>query len=351
MRETDIKPLVDAPHCLVWPFPPGEECFTAWKKEISSIVDASVPAGPDRPLFDYHGYTWQLPQAFLHMSGGSAMAMSRAQRVIDDRPISQMALYLLTEGSVTGDYDGLTQNQEPGDIVAIDYSLPYECQTPRYEGLTITFDKSVAPAGLLNNHVHGVVLKANSSAGALLGSQIRLLADHVNGLSIDQAQAAVDGILRFAATAFPAAAAIDRRSNVSLYDRASQMARRKLSDPDFGPDELATALGISRSTLFRLFSAHGGVQRWQLTERLRASLRSIMESGGKLKISAIARQHGFRSDAHFSRAFQKRYQTSPSSALSVASTSKGAIQYTSWLDKSAKKERAMIEAWLESARG
>lgn len=351
MPDTEIKSHVNAPHCLEWPFSPGEECFAAWKKEISFILDASIPDDADKSQFDYHGYTWQLPQAFLHNSGGSAMAMSRPQRVIDGTPISQMTLYLLTEGSVSGDYDGLIQNTEPGDILVIDYSLPFECQTPGYEGLTITFDKSVAPAGLLNDNVHGVLLKASSSAGALLGSQIRSLADHINGLSIDQAQAAVDGILRFAGTALPAAASVDRRNGVSLFQRASRMARRELSDPDFGPDELAAAMGISRSTLFRLFTAHGGVQRWLLAERLRASLRSIIESDGKLKISAIASQHGFRSDAHFSRAFLKRYQTSPSSALSVASASKSSIQYSSWLDKIAKKEGAVIEAWLVSARG
>jgi len=334
---------------MTWPFPPGTACLAAWQKAISALVDGTIPADADPASFDFHGCTWQLPQAFLHKNGGSAVTLSRPQHVIEDRPNSQMALYLVIGGSITTDYDGLIRNHEPGDIIAIDYSVPYESHTPGYEGITITFDKSSAPRGLQGN-VHGAVLLANSSAGALLGAQIRSLADHINGLSVDQAQSAVDGILRLAATTFSASAMKAKHDNASLFQQASQIARRALSDPDFGPDTLAGALNISRSKLFRLFAAHSGVQRWLLTERLRASLRAIVDSAGRVKISAIARNNGFRSEAHFSRAFQKRYQISPSQVVDLATGTKSSTMYLSWLKQNAKKEGATIEAWLASAR-
>lgn len=273
------------------------------------------------------------------------MTLSRPQHVINDRPVLQMSIYLVTGGKITTDYDGLILNHEPGDIVAIDYSLPYESRTPGFEGIAITFDKSSAPAGL-RGHVHGAVLTANSSAGAVLGSQIRSLVDHINGLSVEQAQSAVDGILRFAETTFPESATRMKRDSVHLFQLATQTARRKLSDPDFGPEELASALSISRSKLFRLFEAHGGVQRWLLAERLSASLHCIALSSGRQKISAIARDHGFRSEAHFSRAFQKRYQVSPSSVVNLTKGMKGANHYLDW----PKEKGATIEAWLASAR-
>lgn len=347
MRNADTP--VIAPHCSTWPYPPGADCLAAWKAAIYALVDGTVPADTDPALFDFHGCTWQLPQAFLHRNGGSAVTLSRPQHVIDERPISQIALCLVTDGHITTNYDGLIRNHGPGDLAVIDYSLPYESSSAGYEAITITFDKSNAPAGLQDD-VHGMALTAHSSAGALLGAQIRALVDHINGLSVDQAQAAVDGILRFVETSFRTSAKTVRPDNASLLHRASQLARRKLSDPDFGPDELASALTISRSKLFRLFEAHGGVQRWLLAERLRASLRSIVESAGRQKISEIAHRHGFRSEAHFSRAFQKRYQTSPSSVRSLAIGPEGSALYMSWLKQNATKESAMIEAWLEAAQ-
>lgn len=347
MPEADANSQTCASRGIVWPFPPGEECFAAWKTALSRLVDCAIPADADPASFDFHGCSWQLPNAFVQVNGGSAMTMSRTQQVIDDRPISQMSLYLVTDGSVVTDYDGRKRAHVPGDIVAVDYSLPYESCTPGYEGITLTFDRNSAPSGLQGN-VHGMVLTANSSAGNLLGIQIRSLVDHIDGLSVDQAQSAVDGILRFAATTLPAAA-LRRRRDEPVVDRAHRLARMRMSDPDFGPDDLALALGVSRSKLFRSFEAHGGVQRWLLAERLTASLQTIIKSAGKLKISVIAHQHGFRSEAHFSRAFRKRYEMSPSSALALTIGSQGAAMYLNWAEN-ARNVGSTAEAWLMSAQ-
>ncbi len=231
------------------------------------------------------------------------MAMSRTQQVIEERTTPHMVLYMVLEGRVTSNYDGLTQEHLPGDIVVVDYSLPYESQSPGYEGIALTFDKTSMPTEFQNN-AHGLVLTAKDHAGAMLGKLITALAEHIEGLSVHQSQVTVDSILRFAAAAFATPTTRERRDKRFLFQRASSAARQRLSDPDFGPDELVAVLGVSRSNLFRLFEPHGGVQRWMLAERLRASLQSILRSTPDHKIAAIARNHGFRSEAHFSRAFQ-----------------------------------------------
>lgn len=334
---------------LVWPYPPGAESYAAWKAALSRLVDCSIPADFDLASFEFYGCTWQLPGAFLQINGGSAMTMSRTWQVIDDRPNSQISLYLVTSGEIATDYDGQKRHHSPGDIVAVDYSRPYECHTSGYEGITITFDRASAPSKLQGD-VHGMVLTADSSAGIYLGGQMRSLVDHVDDFSVDQAQSAVDGILRFAEATLPAAASRSKHDDIPVLDRAYRLARGKMSDPDFGPDQLAAALNVSRSKLFRSFEGHGGVQRWLLGERLKASLRAIVLSEGKLKISAVAHQHGFRSEAHFSRAFKKRYDISPSLVLDLAKHSKGSAMYLSWVKNNPKEEKATIEAWLASAR-
>ncbi len=349
MLEADSTSDIATPQRIEWPFPPGRECLAAWKSALSLLVDCSIPEGADPALFDFHGCSWQLPGAFLHVSGGSAMAMSRTQQVIDDRPTLHMVLYMVLEGRVTSVYDGLIQEHVPGDIVVVDYSLPYVSQTSGYEGIALTFDKTSAPSGLQNG-AHGLVLTANENAGAMLGTQIKSLAEHIGGLSIDQSQAAVDGILHFAAAAFTAPGTRERRDKRSLFQGASSTARQRLSDPDFGPDELAAALCVSRSKLFRLFEPHGGVRRWMLAERLRGSLQSIVQSTPDTKIAAIARSHGFRSEAHFSRAFQKRYQVSPSSVRTLARDTVGTTLYETLLQQGGRNGGAIVEAWLVSAR-
>lgn len=348
MVEADGNPKTCASHRVVWPFPPGAECYAAWKTALSQLVDCAIPVDADVASFEFHGCSWQLPEAFLQTNGGTAMSMSRPQRVIDDRPIPQMSLFLLIGGSVVTDYDGCKRTHAPGDVIAVDYSLPYESYTPGYEGITLTFDKSSAPPGLQGD-IHGMVLTADSSAGNILGTQFRSLVAHIDGLSVVQAQAAVDGILQFAAATLPAATPRKMRDDPSILHRAYSLARKRMSDPDFGPEDLALELGMSRSKLFRSFEEHGGVQRWLLGKRLTASLHAIVRSAGKQKISAIAHQHGFRSEAHFSRAFRKRYEMSPSSALALTKRSQGGSAYLNWEEKGISNEGSTVETWLASA--
>jgi len=349
MNQVGVISHPRALHGTSWPFSPGESNLAAWRTALTRLVDCSIPPHVDPALFDFHGRSWQLPEAFVQTNGGSAMVMSRPQQVIDERPNSQMSLYLVTDGVVLTDYDGHQQSHAAGDIVVVDYSRPYHSQTNGYEGITITFDKARAPLGFQGD-CHGAVLAADSSAGRFLGSQIKALLDHIEGLSIEQAQLAVDNILRFAEGALCAGASENQRGDSSLYERASRLARRKLSDADFGPDELAAALNVSRSKLFRAFAEHGGVQRWMLGERLTASLQTIVRSAGRLKVSTIALQHGFRSEAHFSRAFQKRYDTSPSAALALARQEHGSMMYLDWVETDVHRHGSTVEIWLASVR-
>lgn len=332
-----------------WPFSPGEECFIAWKTALSLLVDCSIPEDADPKFFDFHSSGWQLPGAFLHAMGGSAMSMSRTRRVIDERPTSYMVLYLVLEGQVTSNYDGLIQVHVPGDIVVVDYSMPYESQTPGYEGIALTFDKASMPAELQNN-AHGLVLTANGPAGAVLGAQIKALVEHIGDFSVQQSQVMVDGILQFAAAAFATSKAQEGRDTRLLFQRASSIARQRLHDPDFGPDGLVAALGVSRSKLFRLFEPHGGVQRWILAERLRGSLRAILRSAPELKIATVAHSHGFRSEAHFSRAFHKRYQISPSSVRTLAKEPMRKATYDTLLKQGGGNGGSIAEAWLAATR-
>ena len=351
MFRDDPESPVGTTHGVVWPLPPGRECYTAWKSALSRLVDCDIPAGFDPETFDFHGCSWQLPEAFFQVNGGSAMSMSRSRTVIDERPISQMSIYLLLSGTAVTDYEGLERTLLPGDIAAIDYSQPFQTHTPGYEGITLTFDKVSAPAGLQGN-IHGALLTADSSAGRYLGAQMRSLLDHIDGLTTVQAQSAIDGMLQFAATTLPMAVASShaKRDVASILEAAHRLARARMSDPDFGPNDLAIALGVSRSKLFRSFEASGGVQRWLLGERLTASLQAMVRSAGKLKLSVIAHQHGFRSEAHFSRAFRKRYEMSPSSAQDLVTRSQGSLFYLAWAKTRGTTEGSTIEAWLASAR-
>src|SRR6478752_1494928 len=93
--EPEVASELRASRGLIWPYPPGAESYAAWKAALSRLVDCSIPADFDLASFEFYGCTWQLPEAFLQINGGSAMTMSRTRRVIAERPNSHMSLYLV----------------------------------------------------------------------------------------------------------------------------------------------------------------------------------------------------------------------------------------------------------------
>lgn len=349
MAKLDANALPRRTMGMAWPFPPGRDCFAAWQTAMAPLCDCALAADGDIDTFDFHGHSWQLPEAFVQVHGGSGMTMTRSPAVIAARPKPQLSLYMLTAGSVLSRYEGIERRHGPGEIVVIDYSHPYHSETSGFEGVAITFDKALAPAGFRDG-VHGLIVAADSAAGALLGAQIVTLIALLDRLEVGQAQAAIDGILHFAESVLTPALLDHKRDDMAVFESAARLAVPHLPDADFGPDALAIALNVSRSKLFRAFKDYGGVQRWLLSERLTASLHAIMRSPGSVKISAIAHEHGFRSEAHFSRAFQKRYRISPSSARELAITRADSAPYRDWVSSSGGGSGSVLEAWLSAAR-
>jgi AraC-like DNA-binding protein len=94
---------------------------------------------------------------------------------------------------------------------------------------------------------------------------------------------------------------------------------RHLMDDRLSPESLPRQLRMSRATLYRLFADEGGVAAYILGRRLdRCRALLAADSAGARSIGDIAFSHGFASDAHFSRAFRRRFGMTPREARGTA---------------------------------
>jgi AraC family transcriptional activator of tynA and feaB len=100
-----------------------------------------------------------------------------------------------------------------------------------------------------------------------------------------------------------------------LFMRIRDLIKERFADPDFGPQQAASAAGISLRYLQKLFTQRGFTctefiysLRLNQAARLldRRKLLSIREP-----ISAIAYACGFRDYTHFARQFRRRFGSSP----------------------------------------
>ncbi|OMI84589.1 hypothetical protein BSZ07_38075 [Streptomyces sp. M1013] len=147
----------------------------------------------------------------------------------------------------------------------------------------------------------------------------------------------------------------------ALLSRIQEYIERHLGDPGLTPESIARAHRISVRYLHRLFETEDTtVSRWVQRRRLQACRRDLArrQTVGRT-ISSVARQRGFASAAHFSRAFRATYGMSPAEwrrfALHTPSapvSSRPAMQYdavTGLLPRSLDPRLAQQETGTEAA--
>jgi DNA-binding response OmpR family regulator/AraC-like DNA-binding protein len=105
----------------------------------------------------------------------------------------------------------------------------------------------------------------------------------------------------------------------SPFLRAVEAAiRAHLADEDFGVADLAAAVGVSRSKLYRDLRAVTDASPADLIWRVRVEAGRQLLAAGEGTVSEVAYGVGFKSVAHFSRRFREHHGTAPSEVTPAA---------------------------------
>jgi len=99
----------------------------------------------------------------------------------------------------------------------------------------------------------------------------------------------------------------------TMLTRILAYARRHLTEPDLGPQRIASAHNISLRQLYTLFQHAGlGLEPWIITQRLEGARIDLTSHASQHRtIAAIARSWGFTSPSHFATRFRAAYGLSP----------------------------------------
>lgn len=93
--------------------------------------------------------------------------------------------------------------------------------------------------------------------------------------------------------------------------RVHYLIGENLRSPTFGEADIRQALGISRSSLYRLFNGVGGVKRYIQRERLMQARALLADPRNGKPIFKIAEEMCFCDASSFSRAFKCEFGVSP----------------------------------------
>jgi AraC-like DNA-binding protein len=187
----------------------------------------------------------------------------------------------------------------------------HESSTTRTIHIAIPRDAATA-RGLDVAELHGAVLR--SGAAAMLGPHLLGVRDAAPELGVEDGALLAESFLDLLGLAV---AASGRPPIIDIgRDAAAFAARTAIEDGLGSPAQtianLCRQLGMSRSSLHRLFEAEGGVQAYIRGRRLAAVRRALLDPACIEPIHALADRFGFSDGPHLSRLFRARYGLSPS---------------------------------------
>ncbi|PTL78875.1 helix-turn-helix domain-containing protein [Vitiosangium sp. GDMCC 1.1324] len=156
----------------------------------------------------------------------------------------------------------------------------------------------------------------------IAGGMAQLLAEHVRSLIRAAPALTVKDAPHFARATQQMVTACLAPSQDSLAEARPQLQatlamqarryiERNLMEPDLSSEQIRVALGLSRSSLYQLFESFNGVARYIQGRRLERIHAALGDPAEHRRIADIAYDYGFTNEAHFSRAFRRRFGYAP----------------------------------------
>ena len=203
---------------------------------------------------------------------------------------------------------------DPGDFALFDSTRPYTVTFTgpgAFEHVIYRVPRASLDARSDLGTATALRVRAASGAGRLASPYLRTLAHP--GPSWPPGSSFVDAGLDLAVAALRTVAGSPDPRHRAVASGLRDYALARLGDPGLSPEAVARAGYVSVRQLHRVFAREGlTFGRWVREQRLRRCAEDLADPRLRhLAIAEIAARWGFRSAAHFTRAFRARYGLTP----------------------------------------
>jgi AraC-like DNA-binding protein len=248
------------------------------------------------------------------------MAALHSDRHVDATEEDDYFLALHLRGIAHAAQDGRRVALHAGDFALFDSTRPYAIEfrdSGVFEHLIYRIPRRALDARCTGlERATAVRVALSSSEGQLTApylNRLARLATPVAGACADRLAATALDLLATALTAAAGLQSHPEPRRMSLLAQVKQQTLARLGDQDLSPASIARAQFISVRALHRLFEheqmTFGAFVREERLRRCRTDLADPRLT--TTSIAEIASRWGYRSPAHFSRAFTARYAIRP----------------------------------------
>jgi AraC-like DNA-binding protein len=240
-----------------------------------------------------------------------------------------LLLHLYLTGGFNGEISGQQIAIGPGKVAMID--LAQAVNTRAFASNTISL---IVPRVLLGDApLHKMKPKLDPFRNDLLAAHIRSLQERSAQLTEADVEATVADTVDFLKrllTASPTDKLEQRKkADDTILALTEAAIRDNLASPDLSPKWLAQKLDISRATLYRVLADRGGIMKHVQERRLLAVQAALSDPLETRRLSKLAADLGFSSEAHFSRSFRARFGTTASAYRKIQREASSSVQLTS----------------------
>lgn len=317
---------------------PAGQQFAAQQKFMKSFVIST--AEPERGFFA-RSTAWVVGTVMISLSRLGPLDIERSSKFIRHDSADHYVAAVVLEGAVwEGNFDGKEVRVEPGEICMLDMTRPMRTSAEAGTTITVMLPRQFLDEMMPPYDIHGLVLDA--PAGHLLTDFLVALTTRLPSLSLEEGPAVARGTRDLIAATLATA-----RNRAPVPDSTSVLlrAKRHISqnlERDLSAETISKALAVSRSTLFRTFEPMGGLEGFVRGRRLARAHELLSKVERPLTISAIAFAVGFKSVAHFSRAFKETYGYTARDLQTGRSTSRALAAFAG------SDAHKIYESWTES---
>jgi AraC-like DNA-binding protein len=315
-----------------------------YRAQVRSLFDIEL----HQPPAEFHNRleACNLETMVFGRCAGVAQTFTRSLAHIRADGLDQVQAILDLSGEWRGDYDGRAVSSEMGALRIVDMARPFRVTSSDFETLNLMIPRTaLGEAG--GADLHGLVIGETTAGARFLTSLLRSLWASLDEITVEEGVAATRAVAALLEGLIvehrqPPPVAI-RPFGAIVFGMARDLVDSRLGDPDLSPEHVREHLGVSRTTLYALFEKAGGVQAFIQARRLDRAFETLARSDGGMSVAEVGYACGFRSAAHFSRAFSQRFKRPPSHLARLRGRSEpppvaeGLKAVIDWFERTAKR--------------
>lgn len=299
-----------------------EDNAAAWRDAIVTLFDVDELARGELGPFRAELASYALGTALIGVCRASAQRFRRTLDTVARSGVDHILVQHYTRGGFEGVAGTRPVQVRAGDVCVFDLAQTLETRATAFENLTLVVPRPKWMARLARPEIlHGVVIPGDNIMGALIGRHLQVLAELAPSMTLSDCESVVDGSVDLIAACLRAE--LDRLDagpdeNVDVLIRIKQHIEARLGDGELSGETIAAQFGLSRASLYRLFTPYGGVARYLRSRRLHQAFFDLATPSARA-VDVAERWH-LGTEENFARAFKAAYGITPRMARTVSMT-------------------------------